>query len=95
MPLPSPASTPLSLTLPAGSYRVVVTGPPPESQPQQVDVRIETGAPSVVPLLRFRSVTPEEYFEQYLTSPAGSSDVPGTPVEPQPAASGLAGGATQ
>ena len=35
-PLPSPASTPLSLTLPAGTYQITLTGPPPESKTETV-----------------------------------------------------------
>ena len=62
--LPSPASTPLALTLPAGTYEVTLTGPLPESKSETVSVRVEVGATSLVQAPRFRSVTVEEYFEQ-------------------------------
>ena len=69
-PLPPDPSTPLSLTLASGTYRVTVAGPPPESRSEQVSVRVETGVPVVAPLVRFRVVTPEEYFAPYLVSPS-------------------------
>jgi hypothetical protein len=77
MPLPTPASTPLAISLPAGTYQVLVTGPPPESQEQRLTVRVDPNGSSVAPLARFRVITPEEYFEPYLTAPA-SPDAPGT-----------------
>jgi predicted Ser/Thr protein kinase len=94
-PLPSPASTPLTLTLPAGNYQVVVTGPPPESEPQRITVQVAVNAGTVAPMIRFRPLTPEEYFEQYLVAPVAPVDpslaTPGTPatttpVTPAPAA---------
>ena len=63
--LPSPASTPFALTLPAGTYQITLTGPPPESKTETVSVRIDVGATSVVPATRFQAVTVEEYFELY------------------------------
>src|SRR4029077_10753411 len=74
LPLPSAASTPLSISLPAGTYQVTVTGPPPESQAQRFTVRVDPNGANVAPLVRFHVMTPEEYFEQYLAqrgSPAG------------------------
>jgi hypothetical protein len=65
-PLPSPASTPLSLALPAGTYQISLAGPPPESKTETVTLRVEAGRTSVVPITRFPSLTVEEYFEQYL-----------------------------
>jgi hypothetical protein len=89
--LPSPASTPLALALPAGNYEVVLVGPPPESQERRVSVRVDADAAVAMPIVRFRPVTPEEYFEQYLAppgegplapelvpaAPLGSTPVPG------------------
>ena len=82
LPLPSPASTPLLLSLPGGTYQVTVTGPPPESQTQRLTVRVDSNASNVMPPVQFRVITPEDYFEPYLAAP------PVTPVEPpvQPAA---------
>jgi hypothetical protein len=89
-PLPSPASTPMMLTLPAGTYVVSVTGPPPESQPQQVTVQVQPNAGTVVPTMQFRALTPEEYFEQYLAAPTAPADpslaTPGTPSATTPPA---------
>jgi hypothetical protein len=76
--LPSPASTPLSLSVPSGTYQVTVTGPPPESQTQRITVRVDPNGPSVAPLVRFHAMTPEDYFDQYLTAPA-------VPAGPAPA----------
>jgi hypothetical protein len=67
-PLPSPASTPLSLALPAGTYQISLAGPPPESKTETVTLRVEAGRTSLVPITRFQSLTVEEYFEQYLGS---------------------------
>jgi predicted Ser/Thr protein kinase len=88
-PLPSPASTPLTLTLPAGTYQVVVTGPPPESEPQRITVQVAANAGTVAPTIRFRPLTPDEYFEQYLVAPVAPVDpslaTPGTPATTTPA----------
>jgi Protein kinase domain len=87
-PLPSPASTPLMVTLPAGTYQVLVTGPPPESEPQRITVQVEPNAGTVAPPIRFRTLTPEEYFEQYLAAPVAAADpsltAPGTPPATTP-----------
>ncbi len=64
--LPSSAATPLSLALPAGTYQVLLTGPPPESKKETVTLRVEAGRTNAVPITRFKSLTVEEYFEEYL-----------------------------
>jgi hypothetical protein len=69
-PLPADASTPVFLTLPAGDYLVTVTGPSPDSPPQRIGIRVDAAAQVVAPLVRFHVLTPEEYFEEYLASPA-------------------------
>jgi Protein kinase domain len=80
--LPSPASTPFALTLPAGTYQVTLTGPPPESKTETVSVRIDVGATSVVPATRFQTVSVEEYFEMYL----GGREEPAAPAPADTAA---------
>ncbi len=86
--LPSSTSTPVSLTLPAGTYQVVITGPPPELQTQRVTIQVQRDAASVAPLVRFRMLTPDEYFEQYLAAPtAPTLDGGVAAVEPAPAIS--------
>jgi hypothetical protein len=93
--LPSPASTPLVLALPAGTYQVTLTGPPPESKSETVSVRVGVGAASVSQAPRFRTLTVEEYFEQYIG--AGDAPVPTATETPEvtaaPAAAAPAGGA--
>ena len=69
----SPASTPLALTLPAGTYQITLTGPPPESKAETITVRIDAGGTSVVPAPRFQRMSVDEYFEQYI----GAGDAPG------------------
>ncbi len=82
--LPPSPSTPISLTLPVGTYQVVMTGPPPESQTQRITVQVVTGAATAVPLIKFRALTPEEYFEEYLAAPT-TPEAGTAPVEPPPA----------
>jgi hypothetical protein len=66
--LPSIASTPMSLNLPVGTYRVRLIGPPPDSESRLVTVQVNVGSVTTAPTERFRTLTPEEYFEQYLPS---------------------------
>jgi hypothetical protein len=91
--VPAQAATPLSLSLPSGNYQIVVTGPPPESQTQQLSVRVDSQGTTIADTAKFHVVTPEEYFEQYLASSvapaaadvaaAGSpTSTPATPVPP-------------
>jgi hypothetical protein len=93
-PLPSPASTPLALSLPAGDYEVVLVGPPPDLQEQRVSVHVDAETPVAVPLVRFRAVTPEEYFDQYLNAPVEPALAP-EPVAPASEASTPAPGVSQ
>jgi hypothetical protein len=72
--LPSPASTPMMLALPAGTYQITLTGPPPELKTETVSVLVEVGRTAVVLAPRFPSVTVEEYFEQYIG--AGDAQAP-------------------
>jgi hypothetical protein len=80
-PLPSPASTPLALALPEGTYQITLTGPPPESKTETVTVRIDVGGTSVAPVTRFQTISVEEYFEQYI----GAGDAPTPESAPAPA----------
>jgi serine/threonine protein kinase len=72
-----PASTPLSLVLPPGTYQVTLTGPAPEAKVVTVTASVGVGGISVVPLTRFQALTAEDYFEQYLGSAA--PDAPTVP----------------
>jgi hypothetical protein len=80
--LPDSPSTPFSITLPSGSYQVVVAGPAPDQQPQRISVRVEPGVANMAPAIRFRVLTPEEYFEEYLAGTSPSPSQTGAPVEP-------------
>ncbi|HKH71422.1 MAG TPA: protein kinase [Vicinamibacterales bacterium] len=65
-PLPTPALTPLSLALPAGTYQISFSGPPPQSKKETVTLRVNAAQTSVAPVTRFQSLTVEEYFDEYL-----------------------------
>jgi len=65
-PLPAQASTPVSLTLPTGTYQISLAGPPPQSKKETVTLRVNDGQTSVAPVTRFQSLTVEEYFDEYL-----------------------------
>jgi hypothetical protein len=65
-PLPSEASTPLSLALPAGTYQISLAGPPPQSKSETVTLRVEAGGTNVAPITKFQALTAEEYFDEYL-----------------------------
>ena len=87
--LPSTASTPMSLNLPVGTYRVRLIGPPPESESRLVTVQVNVGSVTTAPTERFRVLTPEEYFEQYLpSSTVPASDLP-PPVDPTAASAAV------
>jgi tetratricopeptide (TPR) repeat protein len=90
--IPSPASTPLLLTLPAGTYRVTLTGPPPDQESRVITVQVQADGTATPAPERFRTMTVEEYFEPYLVSSAaadgavsGDATAPATPpgVAPQ------------
>jgi hypothetical protein len=90
LPLPSLASTPLVISLPGGTYQVTVTGPPPESQTQRVTVRVDSNASNAAPPVRFRVMTPEDYFEPYLAAPVTPAEPPVEPAAAQtPAPAGV------
>lgn len=84
----SPATTPMVLTLPAGTYQITLTGPPPESKTETVSVTIEANGTAVVPVTRFQGLSVDEYFEQYI----GAGDAPAVTAPPasEPAATGVA-----
>jgi serine/threonine protein kinase len=74
--IPTPAATPLSLTLPTGTYHVVLAGPASESQ--AYDVTVAAGQAVMTPVKTFGTLTPEMYFEPYLqkASPATTAADP-------------------
>jgi tetratricopeptide (TPR) repeat protein len=88
--LPSIASTPMSLNLPVGTYRVRLVGPPPDSESRLVTVQVNVGSVTTAPTERFRMLTPEEYFEQYLPSSTVPTSDPPLPVDPTAASAAVA-----
>ena len=88
--LPEEASTPLALTLPEGTYKVTLTGPPPASESRIVTVQVQGGVTAAPMLERFTPMTLEQYFDPYLTSstPAAGGDVPAAGDPAAPPASG-------
>jgi hypothetical protein len=73
--LPRTASTPFSMSLPAGSYRIVLTGPPPESRRTELRATVTPAVTTIAPPAQFQMLTPEQYFEPYL-GPAAPAAVP-------------------
>jgi len=80
-PLPNPASTPLAVTLPVGTYKITLAGPPPELESRVMTAQVQAGGTATLSTERFRALTPDEYFERYLTaatpSPESASGAPG------------------
>jgi hypothetical protein len=80
----------VALTLPEGTYRVTLTGPPPASESRVITVQVQGGVTATPPLERFTPMTLEQYFDPYLTSstPAGAE----APAAGDPAAPPASGG---
>ena len=81
-PLPAQASTPLSLRVPAGTYRIRVASPT-GSDSRLLTVTVGADGVAAAPVERFGEMTPENYFDQYL---AAQTPDPGaeTPSDTQP-----------
>jgi serine/threonine protein kinase len=56
------SSTPLALTLPAGDYRVVLTGPPPGNERREMTVKVPPNATQIAPIVTFGEIRVEDYF---------------------------------
>ena len=89
--LPSDSLTPVLINLPPGSYDITVAGPGPGSESRQVRVDVAADGVASAPVVRFPTVTVEDYFKQYLkgpTEPASDAagvqgaDVPVSTVQP-------------
>ena len=92
-PVPAQAATPLALTLPVGTYRVRLVGPPPENESRLITVQVQADGTATPPVERFKALTVEQYFEPYLSSTSATPDQtgvppagPGSPATAQPAA---------
>jgi hypothetical protein len=68
--LPPDALTPVLITLPTGSYDITVAGPGPGLESQHVRVDVAADGSASAPVVRFATITVENYFEQYLKAPA-------------------------
>jgi tetratricopeptide (TPR) repeat protein len=88
-PLPARASTPLSLTMPAGTYRIRVASPT-GSDSRLITVTVGADRVTAAPVERFGEMTPEDYFEPYLAAqtPDPTADDTTAPASPEPDAAG-------
>jgi hypothetical protein len=62
------------LTLPVGTYQVTLQGPPPDLESRVVTIQILAEGTTAPAPERFRTMTLEEYFEQYLASATAEAD---------------------
>jgi tetratricopeptide (TPR) repeat protein len=84
--VPPDASTPFVIDLPPGRYTVRLVGPSPDSAVKVLTVQAEAGGSPPVVTESFVQMTPEDYFEQYLSplpSQATDASAP-APAEPRP-----------
>lgn len=72
--LPPDASTPLALTLPVGTYRIHLVGPAPANESRLVTVQVHADGMATSPAEQFGALTPEQYFESYLSPPVAAPD---------------------
>jgi hypothetical protein len=79
VPVPPSTSTPFSISLPPGDYRIVLTGPGPESRQTEVRAAVTSQTTTIAPTTQFQALTADQYFEPYLgagsDSPAVGPDV--------------------
>ncbi len=82
--LAAPVATPVSQSLPTGTYTVVLTGPPPASEPRTLSVDVGGDGVTVAPAARFPSPTGESYFQRVV----GEDAVAPAPVAAPPTSGG-------
>ena len=75
-PIPDDASTPLSLRLPPGEYRITLAGPSADSETRELPVTVTGGQDVRLDGGRFSTPTVEEYFEPYLLVDHASANSP-------------------
>jgi serine/threonine-protein kinase len=56
------SSTPVALQLPAGEYRIELSGPPPSKDHREITVLVGSNATQVAPLVTFAEMSVDEYF---------------------------------
>lgn len=88
LPLPPNASTPLAITVPAGTYRVRLVGPAPANESRLVTVEVRADGVATPSIQPFAAPTTDEYFEQYLSS-APSAEAEGEASPSAPASPGV------
>jgi hypothetical protein len=64
--LPANASTPFSLPVPAGTYRIGLEGPPPALARTDITAIVKESTITTVPTQTFQPMTLDDYFGQYL-----------------------------
>jgi tetratricopeptide (TPR) repeat protein len=87
-PLPTLASTPFALTLPAGTYKITLAGPPPEFESRVMTAQVHPGGTATLSTERFRAMTLDEYFEPYLTAARAPTETAAGAVTAPPVAGG-------
>jgi hypothetical protein len=86
MPLPDATSTPLKLSLPAGTYKITLTGP--GSDTKEVQAAVEVDGLSLAQPAMFSTISVDEYFERYLGPPdTAEPATAATPTAPSAASS--------
>jgi len=83
--LPEPASTPLSLQLPVGVYRITLEAPAGAAATREFSITVEDGKEARLQDVRFDPLSAEAYFERYLSAvpdaaSSGTGDVPAQAV---------------
>jgi serine/threonine protein kinase len=73
--LPEDASTPLSLRLPVGVYRITLEAPTGPSASREFTVAVEDGKEARLQDVRFDALSAEAYFEPYLSVASESVSV--------------------
>ena len=82
--LATPTSTPLSQSLPVGTYTVELSGPPPDAEKRQITIEVGAAGVTLAPAERFGVPTVEQYFGRYFGgSPEPSAPAP-PPAAPEP-----------
>jgi hypothetical protein len=83
--LPTAAVTPLTMTLPAGKYTVVLANPASPRDTKTITLDVTAGGRTVAPASRFVSPSSDQYFNQYFggSTPAASSPDAGAAATPE------------
>jgi hypothetical protein len=83
--LATPTSTPLSQSLPVGTYTVELSGPPPDSEKRQITIEVGAAGVTLAPAERFQAPTVEQYFGRYFGGEPESTAPAVPPAGPESA----------